>query len=117
MHRSEIPEGLGAERLRAGRRAKPTRQERTRRVRRLAVTWTVVAFAAVWGVIFTQMRAGADPALGAGAPAVAATTGTTSEAAATEDAIAATDATATYDDGTATTTDESAASDVTTSQS
>lgn len=53
---------------------KPSRHERTRRIRRLAVTWTVVAFAAVWGVIYLQMRDGRDPALGSDATNAAVTT-------------------------------------------
>jgi hypothetical protein len=54
--------------------AKPTRRERARRIRRFAVTWTVVAFVAAWGLIYTQMRAGHDPALTSGASAATATT-------------------------------------------
>lgn len=53
---------------------RPSRHERTRRIRRLAVTWTVVAFAAVWGVIYVQMRDGKDPALGTGVTNAAVTT-------------------------------------------
>lgn len=55
---------------------RPSRHERTRRIRRLAVTWTVVAFAAVWGVIYVQMRDGKDPALGTGVTNAAVTTPT-----------------------------------------
>jgi hypothetical protein len=53
---------------------RPSRHERTRRIRRLAVTWTVVAFAAVWGVIYVQMRDGKDLALGTGVTNAAVTT-------------------------------------------
>lgn len=55
-----------------------SRLERTRRIRRLAVTGTVIAFVAVWGGLFVQLRTGHDPSLGTGA-AAAALTATTSD--------------------------------------
>lgn len=45
------------------------RRERVRRIRRRVVTWTVVAFVALWGAVYMQMRAGNDPVLGAGTSA------------------------------------------------
>lgn len=77
-------------------------RHRARCLRRLAVTWTVVAFAAVWGVIYAQMRAGDDPVLGAGTnttPAVTAGTSTTADtsAIATDDS-GLSDEGASYDD-------------------
>lgn len=56
---------------------KASRLERTHRIRRLAVTWTVIAFVAVWGGLFVQLRTGHDPSLGSGT-ATAALTSTTS---------------------------------------
>ena len=53
------------------------RRERVRRIRRTVVAWTVVAFVALWGAVYVQMRSGGDPVLGAGSPALVSTkTGT-----------------------------------------
>ena len=52
------------------------RERRTRRIRRYVVTGTVTLFLAVWSVVYTEMRAGSDPALGS-ATSVAATQSTT----------------------------------------
>jgi hypothetical protein len=53
------------------------RRERVRRIRRTVVAWTVVAFVALWGAVYVQMRSGGDPVLGAGSSALVSTkTGT-----------------------------------------
>jgi hypothetical protein len=43
------------------------RRDRVHRIRRRVVTWTVVAFVALWAAVYVQMRAGADPVLGSAA--------------------------------------------------
>jgi hypothetical protein len=66
---------------------KPSRVERTRRIRRLVLTWTVIAFVAAWAGIFVQMRAGDDPSLGTGtaAAALSSTTSTVDDGSGTDD--------------------------------
>jgi hypothetical protein len=49
------------------------RERRTRRIRRYVVTATVTMFLAVWSVVYAEMRAGSDPALGTGAAVATAT--------------------------------------------
>ena len=57
------------------------RQARVRRIRTTVVAWSTAAFLSVWGLVYVQMSAGHDPALGAGtAPAVTQTTTTPSTA-------------------------------------
>jgi hypothetical protein len=78
---------------------KPSRAERTRRIRRLVVTWTVIAFVAAWAGIFVQMRAGDDPSLGTGTAAAALTTTTSTVDDGSGDAAAGTDDGYGEDDG------------------
>ncbi|MEA2305604.1 MAG: hypothetical protein QOH43_2884 [Solirubrobacteraceae bacterium] len=71
------------------------RRERVRRIRRTVVAWTVVAFVALWGAVYVQMRSGGDPVLGAGSPALVSTktgtaTGTSGSTASTATGTAST---------------------------
>ncbi len=99
---------------------KPTRQERVRHLRRLAVTWTVVAFAAAWGLIAVQLRSGDDPALSSAAATTtvttpAATTADTADTVTADSTDTTTSGTADYDTTTTPANDEPAAA--TTAQS
>ncbi|MCW3014211.1 MAG: hypothetical protein JWO02_1303 [Solirubrobacterales bacterium] len=94
---------------------KPTRIQRARRVQRLVVTWTVIAFVAAWGGIYVQMRAGSDPALGSGTAAATSLVSTTTPDATTTPASGFADTTQ-LPSGTSSQTSQSP-SPVTTSQS
>jgi hypothetical protein len=84
---------------RGGAGAGAARRARVGRLRRRAVAWTVIAFVALWGAVYVQMRSGADPALGAGTKAAVVTkAATTSGAAASSGTSAGT--TSSQDDAT-----------------
>jgi hypothetical protein len=83
------------------------RQARVRRIRRRVVAWAVIAFVALWGAVYVQMRSGADPALGAGTKAAVVT-----KAATTSGAPTASHTASAHDDANA-----SSPAPVTTSQS
>jgi hypothetical protein len=78
--------------LRIAERRKAARRWRTRRLRRGIAVFSVVAFIGPFGVIYTQLAAGNDPALTntqTAATARSGTTGSAASAAAAKDAAAA----------------------------
>jgi hypothetical protein len=87
------------------------RAQRAHRIRRTVVAGAVAAFVALWGGLYVQMRAGHDPALGAGAVAQGTTTTTSTSVDAATTATTGDEAAATAttgDDAAATSSDQSA---------
>jgi hypothetical protein len=90
----ETPPGARAkptreEALRIAERRKAARRWRTQRLRRGITVFSVAAFLGPFGVIFTQLAAGHDPALSSTQTAATTWSGTTAPAAAAKAATAA----------------------------
>jgi hypothetical protein len=103
--------------LRIAERRKAARRWRTRRLRRGITVFSIVAFIGPFGVIYSQLAAGNDPALSTTQTAATDRSGTTAAAASAAAAKAAAAATAATAAQTTQTTQTASPAPVTTQQS